>query len=173
MNIKIKFIVASDAAVQILQDLAHTRLKEKFTTILSEKLLNEYLVLKYNTRSLTILLNDFSNKCLLAFVDEKPAGYAIFSAVSQNPPILTSIRVTHLIDLEVLEIFKESNAKQELLEKFLSQCQDNEAVWLQEIPEDGVVNFYTKNGFKKGKEIVNLDSLPIPAVYLIKEKNLI
>ena len=171
MDIKIKFIVASDAAVQILQDLAYTRLKEKFTTILPEKLLHEYLELKYNNRFLTTLLNDFSNKCLLAFVDEKPAGYAIFSSTSQNPPILTSTKVTRLIDLEVLETFKESNAKQALLDKFLDQCQNDQAVWIQEIPEDTVINFYTRNGFEKSAEMVNLNSLPIPSIYLVKEKN--
>ena len=172
MDIKIKFIVASDAAVQLLQDLAYTRLKEKFTTILPEKLLHEYLELKYNNRFLTTLLNDFSNKCLLAFVDEKPAGYAIFSATSQNPPILTSKKVTHLIDLEVLNAFKESDAKQALLDKFLDQCQNDQAVWIQEIPEDGVINFYTRNGFKKSEEVVNLNGLPIPSIYLVKENNL-
>ena len=172
MDIKIKFIVASDAAVQILQDLAYTRLKEKFTTILPKTQLSEYLELRYNTRFLTTLLNDFSNKCLLAFVDEKPAGYAIFSATSQNPPILTSKKVTHLIDLEVLKAFKESDAKQALLDKFLNQCHNDQAVWIQEIPEDDVIYFYTRNGFKKSEEVVNMNSLPIPFIYLIKENNL-
>jgi len=172
MDIKIKLIVASDAAVQLLQDLAYTRLKEKFTTILPEKQLSEYLEFRYNTRFLTTLLNDFSNKCLLAFVDEKPAGYTIFSATSQNPPILTSKMATHLINLEVLEAFKESNAKQALLDRFLDQCQKDQAVWIQEIPEDDVINFYTRNGFKKSEEVANMNSLPIPSIYLINENNL-
>jgi len=68
-----------------------------------------------------------------------------------------------------LEAFKKSNAKQALLDRIPDHYEDDQAVWIQEIPQDGVINFYTRNGFKKREEIVNLNSLPIPSIYLLRK----
>lgn len=170
-KIKTKFTIASEEGIAILQELGEKRAQEKYTGLLSPSQIENYLFDKFNTDTIISNLNTFSNQLIVVYVEDRPAGYAYFSGNGEVPEALKDKRVLHLEDLEVLDAYRESGAKEFLMEKFLNVCKSYEALKSRErtdLQDD--IAFYEQYGFQqKGREEISIAGVIFPSVILIRE----
>ncbi|MBC8987487.1 GNAT family N-acetyltransferase [Pedobacter sp. N36a] len=170
-KIKTKFTIASEEGIALLQELGEKRAQEKYTGLLSPSQIENYLFDKFNTDTIISNLNTFSNQLIVVYVEDQPAGYAYFSGNGDVPEALKDKRVVHLEDLEVLDAYKESGAKEFLMEKFLNVCKSYEVLKIRERSDAlEMIAFYAKYGFQqKGMEEISIADVTFPSVILIRE----
>lgn len=169
MTIKVKFIIPSDGNLQLIQQLALTSLRETFAADISEQQLNQHLQENYNAHSLVSLLNDFNNKCLFAYVQDKLAGYAIFSSFCQPPAFVGQRKGMEVTDLQVPEQLNDPGVKEALLLRCLQQADPDTPVWSLQPKNSSTVSIFLNHGFQIRHETETVNGLATAGVYLVRE----
>lgn len=166
-KIKTKFTIASEEGIALLQMLGEKRGQEKYAGVFDTSQLENYLYDKFNTATIVSNLNTFSNQLIVVYVEDQPAGYAYFSGNGAVPEELKDKRVVHLVDFELLDQYKESGAREFLMEKCLNVCKSYEALKVSAAPE--MVAFYEQYGFQQGaREEISITGVTFPSVTLIR-----
>ncbi|MDQ6479340.1 GNAT family N-acetyltransferase [Dyadobacter sp. LHD-138] len=166
--LKTKFIVANETGILHLQDLARTTIKERFTGQIDTNELENYIESRYNTQTIISELNDFSNQCIIVYFDDKPAGFAYFSDKGQKPDFLTAKRTKHLVQFEILSVFKNTGAAEMLLEKCINVSKTCAALWLEEPTDSPISGLLNANGFVIEKPVIPVHGLPVESVLFVK-----
>lgn len=170
-SIKTKFTVASEEGIAVLQYLGEIKAQEKYSDLLTKEQLEEYLFDNYNRELIISELNTFSNQLVVVYVEDKPAGYAYLTGKGAVPEALTNKRVFHLQQFEILNAYKETGAKEVLMEKCMMICKSYDAVKMTEkSDETGMISFYEKYGFlNKGEQSISISGVAASVAILIKE----
>lgn len=168
-QIKTKFIVVNEAGMRDLLFLTHTLAAEKFSGLLPAPELKKYTDL-YTQQRLAAAVNNFSNQWLIVYVDDKPAGYALITSAGKKPDSITGNKAKRLADFGVLQQYAGTACKQVLMDKCLLVSKAYDVLWLHEYAQSPLLPFFEENGFHRDGQAAALDELPLPAVFLIKEK---
>lgn len=170
-KIKTKFTIASEEGIALLQMLGEKRGQERYAAIFDTTQLENYLFDKFNTATIVSNLNTFSNQLIVVYVEDQPAGYAYLSGNGKVPEDLKDKRMIHLEDFEVLQEYKESGAKEILMEKCLSVGKSYEALKIIEnSDEKEMIAFYEQYGFQqRPSEEISIAGRTFPSVILIRE----
>lgn len=168
--IKTKFTVASEEGIAVLQMLGEKRGQEKYGSIFNVSQLEDYLFDKFNTPRIVSNLNTFSNQLIVVYVEDQPAGYAYLSGNGNVPDELKDKRVIYLEDFELLDAFKDSGAREILMEKCLNVCRSYEALKITENADaKEMISFYEQYGFRKmASEMISIAGIKFQLAVLIK-----
>ncbi len=164
-----KFRVASDETVSQLLHLITTSAEERFSKILTPAALTQYLSDRYTPKTLVDQINNFANQWLITYVDGVPAGYAFLTSRGPVQEGYAGKKVAHLVDFEILHAYADTVARQSLIEKCMATYKGFEAMWLVTQRDHPLTTFLETQGFVKGREAVDFNGVPVPAVYLVKE----
>lgn len=167
MNIITKFTVASDQGIDTLTAITKDLAKEKFSSILDQKMLEAYINKQFNTKQLVAEMNDLSNQWLVVYADNHPAGYAKITPGGKKPQSLENKRAVRIADFAVLEKYSAIEIKKALFEKCLSVCKHLEGVWINEYLSSPLIEFFESYGFARQLETCRLDELELPSVCLV------
>lgn len=165
MNIITKFTVATEQAVDTLAMLTRELAIEKFSAIIDQRMLADYIATNFNEKVLVSELNSMSNQWLVVYVDDNPAGYARITSKGKKPVSLDNKRSVRIADFGVLKKYPEQ-AISSLLEKCLTVCKSYEGVWINEYLQNPLIEFFESKGFSKQPETFQLDELPLESVCL-------
>lgn len=165
MNIITKFTVATEQAVDTLSMLTRELAIEKFSAIIDQRMLADYIATNFNEKVLVSELNSMSNQWLVVYVDDNPAGYARITSKGKKPESLDNKRSVRIADFGVLKKYPEQ-AISSLLEKCLTVCKSYEGVWINEYLQNPLIEFFENKGFSKQPETFQLDELPLESVCL-------
>lgn len=167
MNIITKFTVVTQQGMAALSMLTHELAREKFTTLLTEKVLNDYLSKNFNEQTLIADVNSISNEWLVVYVEGQPAGYARLTSKGQRPSALVGKRAIRMADFGVLHRYPAPVVKEVLLEKCLAASKAYENIWITEYADNPLVPLFESKGFTRQDTGGQLDELPLASVCLI------
>lgn len=169
MRIITKFTVANEQGLNALFGLTKELAIEKFSCLISQQVLEKYIVDNFNEQTLVTELNDWSNKWLVVYADNQPAGYARITTKGKKPPVLDQQRAVRIADFGVLNSYSDPAVKGSLFEKCLTVCQSYEGVrvWINEYIENPFIELFESRGFSRQQAVYQLDELPLASVCLI------
>lgn len=167
MNIITKFTIATEEGTDMIETLTRALAKEKFSSILKQGLLEDYIESHLNRKQLVAEMNDLSNQWLVVYADNDPAGYAKITSKGKRPKSLESKPVFRIADFAVLSKYPQFEVKKALFDKCLLICKHYEAVWINEYPSNPYLAFFESNGFVKQPEAYQLDEMSMPSVCLV------
>lgn len=164
-----KFRVANEEGVAELSELTKALALEKFEDLLPKEMLTSYISDNFNDKTLVDEMNSLSNQWLVVYKDDQAAGYVRITSKGKRPESLENKRAIRIADFGILKAHSEAAVWQSLFDKCLSVGRGYEAIWLNEYKESPVLDFFEKGGFSKKEQVTELDELPVPAVYLVRE----
>jgi hypothetical protein len=167
MDIITKFTVATDERTDMVLSLTRELAREKFSTVLDQRRLKEYIDQNFNRTQLVAEMNDLSNQWLVVYVGHDPAGYAKITPKGEKPQSLENKRALRIADLAILSKYPDPEVKSSLLEKCLSVCRHLDGVWINEYPANPSIGFFESKGFVKQPGICQLDKPALPSVCLV------
>lgn len=167
MNIITKFIVASQQGMDALTQLTRELAQEKYSTLLEQKVLDDYIFNNFNELVLLAEVNSISNQWLVVYVDGQPAGYACITTKGKRPQALDGKRAARIKGFGVLKRYPEPAVRKALLEKCLMVCRSYENVWITEYTDSPLIVLFEHKGFIRQPAAGQLDELPLASVSLI------
>jgi hypothetical protein len=172
MNKKIhtKFAVASEGMIRDLTSLIQTITHEKFGHLLPKDQLDNYIAHHLTAKKLIADLNSLSNQWLITYIDDHPAGYACLTTKGQRPPALTDKKAMRIAGFGLDRDHTTPESLQALMGKCLAALQSSEIIWINLEAGSPLLPFFEQNGFVRQSTEAQLDELPIPSVYLIRER---
>lgn len=142
---------------------------EKFSSLLNQQVLNQYIMTNFNEQALIAELNNWSNQWLVVYVDNQPAGYARITTKGQKPLVLDHKRAIRIADFGVLSSYLQPAVSDSLLEKCLTVCKSYEGmgIWINEYSQNPLIELFERKGFTRQPESYQFDELPLASVCLI------
>ena len=169
-KISTKFTTATEHGIAILSTLTKEIYKEKFAGLLPAAVVDKHIGDTFNLNRLISELNSLSNQWIVVYSNEAPAGYAVVTSKGQRPETLRDKKIIRIAEFGILNKYDDPRIKQSLFEKCLILCKSYETIWINEYAENPFIGFFEANSFLKQKEVLNHYELPLPSVYLTKEK---
>ncbi|WP_143307239.1 N-acetyltransferase [Chitinophaga vietnamensis] len=173
MNIITKFTVVTKQGMEALLLLTKELATEKYSTLLKQKILDNYIFRNFNEQALVAEVNSISNQWLIVYVDDQPAGYACITSKGKRPAPLEGRRAVRIMDFGVLKKYPAPAVKDALLEKCLAVCKSYDSVWITEYADNPLIELFENKGFARQHTTGQLDELPLAAVCLISQKLLV
>lgn len=167
MDIITKFTIATEEGTDIILTLTRELAKEKFSSVLDQKILEEYIDKHFNKMHLVAEMNDLSNQWLVIYVNNNPVGYVKITSNGKKPQSLKNKRAVRIADFAILAKYPEFEIKSSLLEKCLLVCRHHEAVWINEFVANPYIDFFESKGFQRQSEDFQHDELALPSVCLV------
>ncbi|WP_316828579.1 MULTISPECIES: N-acetyltransferase [Pedobacter] len=167
MNIITKFTVATEQGMNVLLMLTRELAMEKFSSLIEQKIIDNYISEKFNDQTLINELNSMSNQWLVTYVDDNPAGYARITSKGRRPSTLDGKRAIRIADFGILKKYTDPAVSNSLLEKCLNVCKPYESIWINEYVQNPVIKLFANKGFIKQKESWQLDELALTSACLI------
>lgn len=172
MNTQIitKFTVVTEQGMDALLMLTKEISREKFSGLVEARVLEDYIAEHFNEQNLIVEVNSMSNQWLVVYTGEEPAGYARLTSKGERPACLDLKRAIRLADFGLLKKHADPAIRQSLFDKCIAVCRSYEAIWINEYPENSLLNFFETQGFGREGEICRHDELPLQTVCLIKHQ---
>nr|WP_294875378.1 N-acetyltransferase [uncultured Pedobacter sp.] len=165
-----KFTIANEQGIDTLINLTKEIAREKFSATLTHSTLEEYIALNFNAETLIDEMNSMSNQWLVAYINDEAAGYTRLTTNGKRPVSIDNKKAIRIADFGVLLKYATSGCVESMFEKCISISKSYQAIWLNEYENNPLLNYFENNGFKMQDEKTEMDELPIPSVYLIKEQ---
>lgn len=169
MTIITKFTIATEQGVDLLLQLTKEIATQKFSSLLDTQTIESYIEAHFNWETLITDLNDLSNQFLVVYADDKPAGYARITSKGKRPPALAHKRCVRIADFGILQEYTEEAIRLSLLEKCIAISRSYEEIWIHEYNESPLISFFENKGFIQQTEHAELEEVPLPATYLVKQ----
>lgn len=163
-----KFTVATSDGIKRLIDLGKELTREKFQNLIREEILEKYISENFVEKVLVEEVNSLSNQWLIVYADEQPAGYARITSKGLRPASIENKRAIRIADFGILQSHNDIDVVQSLFNKCVQVSKAYDVVWLNELTDHTILDFFIENGFEKQEENVELDDFPISSVYLVK-----
>lgn len=167
MNIITKFLIATEEGTDIIMKLSRDLANEKFSTILDQNTLEEYIDSNFNKKQLISDLNNLSNQWLVVYFENEPVGYAKITSKGQKPKILEDKRAVRIADLAILAKYSQIEIKNALLQKCLLVSKSYDGVWINEFTTNPLLDYFERNEFIKQTEVYQHDELKLPSTCFI------
>ncbi|OQP41105.1 hypothetical protein A4H97_13975 [Niastella yeongjuensis] len=164
-----KFMLATEEGIEILLSLATEITYEKFGSITTNKILEQYIAGSFNRRTMIIEMNSLSNQWVVVFYNNEPVGYMRITSNGRRPQLLAKKRIIRLAEFGILKKYDDPQIPLSLLEKCLSVCRGYDGLWITEYAEHPLLPFFESNGFLRLQEVPDQYELPLPALYLFRE----
>ncbi|MBN9381033.1 MAG: N-acetyltransferase [Chitinophagaceae bacterium] len=167
MNIITKFTVATEQGIDALLMLTKELTLEKFSSLLEQKVIDNYIAESFNEHALFVEINSMSNQWLVVYVDGNPAGYARITSKGKKPQVLDRKRAIRIADFGVLKKYSEPAIRDSLFAKCFSVCKSYEGAWINEYVGNPLIEFFECKGFVRQQEDYRFDELPLVSVCFI------
>ena len=164
-----KFTIATQQGMDALLYLTQTIAREKFSNMIPQEQVENYLSRNFSEKALMAEVNSMSNQWLVVYSNDEPAGFARITSKGEKPKNIAQNRVIRIADFGILMAYTDPAIRQSLFDKCLSVCKSYEATWINEYAENPFISFFESRGFIKQSEESRLDELPLPSVCLIKQ----
>jgi hypothetical protein len=165
-----KFTIGTEQGVNALLFLTAAIAREKFTGKVPDQELEDYIHVNFNRDALMIELNSMSNQYLIVYADDEPAGYAKITSKGSRPEFFEGKTLVRIADFGVLAKYHDPLISKSLFEKCLSISTMQQVIWISEFENNPYLEFFEGYGFKRNSAIAAEQQLPLPSVYLVKEK---
>jgi hypothetical protein len=165
-----KFTTATEEGVDTLLVLATAIAREKFGSITTNKVLEQYITDNFNLKTLVVEMNSMSNQWIVAYFNNKPAGYARITSKGKKPRDLEHKRIVRLADFGILKKYDDPQIALSLFDKCLSICRSYDGIWIHEYADHPLLCFFENHGFIKLHELSGQYELPLPDLYFFREK---
>jgi hypothetical protein len=165
-----KFTIGTEQGVDTLLFLTSAIAREKFSGRIPDQELEAYINKNFNNDTLTIELNSMSNQYLTVYADDEPAGYARVTSKGARPELFDGKTLARIADFGVLAKYDDPLIRKSLFEKCLSISTMQQVIWISEYENNPYLSFFEGYGFKRNVDITAPQELPLPPVYLTKEK---
>ncbi|WP_114940660.1 N-acetyltransferase [Mucilaginibacter endophyticus] len=165
-----KFTIGNRDGFDALLFISTAIAKEKFAGKIDDQGLQVYINRNFNESELLKELNSLSNQYLIVYVNDEPAGYAKVTSKGTRPTIFEGKTLARIADFGVLEKHNDPLIRKALFEKCLAISTAQQAVWISEYENSPHLDFFESYGFKRNTDIIAPKELPLPPVYLVKEK---
>ncbi|WP_447636232.1 hypothetical protein [Flavobacterium microcysteis] len=169
MEIITKFIIATEQGRGILAALAKEIATEKFTSLIEQQQLEDYITKKFNDKNLIAEMNSMSNQWLVVYAGDAPVGYACITSNGRKPKNQEDVRMMRIADFGILEKYNDTAARLSLLKKCLAISKSYDGLWIHEHKENPLIAFFESEGFIMQDETCQHEELPLPSVFLIKK----
>lgn len=168
MQIITKFTIATDQGVETLLMLTKELAIQKYASLVSGPLLDQYILENFNKQTLITEVNSMSNQWLVVYADGVPAGYVRITTRGKKPQVLEGKRAVRIADFGILKKYAAPAIRDSLLEKCLAVCKSHEGVrvWINEHLESSLPQLFESKGFTREKEACQLDGLPLASMFL-------
>ena len=168
-KIQTKFTIATDDGVRIIKALSSNLATEKFSMLLDEAALAEYIQNNYSDRQLIDGMNALGNQWLVVYKDDEPAGYCRITDKGTKPAELAGKRTARIADFGILKKFRDDEAvRKSLLDKCINISRNIDAIWIHEYASNPDLSFFESNQFEKTNAEGQPFELPLPSVWLIR-----
>lgn len=167
MKLITKFTVASDQGLAVLSALTRELTLQKFSSLADQGTIAKYISEYLDEKSLRDEVNSLSNQWLVVYADNIPVGYARITSKGRKPGILAGARAIRIADFGVLDKYPDPAIRDSLFEKCLSVCKGYEGIWINEYPENPLIEFFESRGFTRQQGHYELDQLPLASVCLV------
>jgi hypothetical protein len=164
-----KFIIATPENIMMMHELSKAIAHEKFSGLVEESVLEQYITKNFNERELKNEMNSMSNQWLTVYYNNEPAGYARVTSKGLRHESFGDKRFIRLADYGILNKFKDTAVNQSLFEKSLNVCQSYEGIWLNEYVENPLIDFFEKKGFIRKQYSDDSFEFPLPSLYLVRD----
>ncbi|RFM35886.1 N-acetyltransferase [Chitinophaga silvisoli] len=168
MKINTKFTLGSQQGRDILSHLTRELAIEKFSSLVDEQILTDYIHKHFNKATLIAETNDMSNQWLVVYVDDTPAGYACITSKGERPALLAGKRAMCIADFGVLHKYATPAVIDSLFEKCLSVCQGVDGIWITEYAQNPLILYFESKGFTLTKTGFQATELPLKYVSMIR-----
>jgi hypothetical protein len=170
-NIVTKFAIASEEGLETIKNLTRTIAREKFTHLLTAADLEHFIAQAFSDKKLIDDLNEMlTTQWLVVYKDDTPAGYARITSKGAYP-LSEQKNYIRMADFGILATYNEPLVLQSLFDKCYNLCKSYQAIWLHEYKDNPLLPFFAQNGFTPvHAEPACYDLLPIPSVFMIREK---
>lgn len=174
MNTKIitKFTIATEQGLNILLKLTREIAREKFSNLLEMQVLDKYIADNFSEKSLIVELNSMSNQWLVVYADDEPAGYVRITSKGKRPIRLEQKRSIRIADFGILNKYTDPMIRQSLFDKCMTVCKSYEALWINEYPDNNLLDFFETEEFIRENDNCQHDELPLASVCFIKDQKI-
>ncbi|WP_343704586.1 hypothetical protein [Chitinophaga sp.] len=161
-----KFVVAVENTLADLCYLGRAVSMEQYAGLVSPEVLEQYIAGRYNEKTLTDSINNFSNQWLVTYAGPEPVGFACLSAKGKKPAALHDTRSIGITTFGLLQAFHD---QPQLPQKLMELGRPYPAMWLTVYAESPLTGYFEKFGFVKGETVQQgQGELPLPFIYLLK-----
>lgn len=167
MEIITKFTIATDEGTAMLFDLTRKLANEKFSSLVHQNVLNEYIENTFNKKKLIVDMNDLGNQWLTVYVDHIAVGYAKITSKGKRPQILENKRSVRISDFAILSEYNEEAVIDSLFNRCIAVSKNREGVWVNAYLENPYISFFENKGFVKQPEKYQHEELALPSVCLV------
>mgnify|MGYP000149641437 CR=1 FL=1 len=168
MKIITKFTLGSQQGRDILLLLTRELAIEKFSSLVDEQILTDYINKHFNKETLIAETNDMSNQWLVIYIDDMPAGYACITSKGERPEFLAGKRAMCIADFGVLHKYATPAVIDSLFEKCLSICQAVDGIWITAYAQNPLIPYFESKGFILTKTGFQATELPLKYVSMIR-----
>lgn len=174
MNTKIitKFTIATEQGLNILLMLTREIANEKFSNLLAVQVLDKYIADNFSEKNLIVEVNSMSNQWLVVYTDDEPAGYVRITSKGKRPERLEQKRSIRIADFGILNKYTDPMIRQSLFDKCMTVCKSYEALWINEYPENTLLDFFEMEEFIKENDNWQHDELHLASVCFIKDQKI-
>jgi hypothetical protein len=165
-----KFTIGNQQGINDLLFIATATAREKFAGKVPHQKLEDYISANFSKETLGIELNSMSNQYLIVYADDEPAGYAKVTSKGTHPRFFEDKTLGRIADFGVLAKHHEPLIRKSLFEKCVSISTMLQIIWISEYENSHYLDFFEGYGFKRNVDISVSTELPLPPVYLVKEK---
>jgi len=168
-RIQTKFTIATDDGIRIIKTLSSNLATEKFSALLDEAALTEYIQNNYSDQQLINGMNALGNQWLVVYKDGEPAGYCRITDKGTKPAELAGKRTARIADFGILKNFRgDDDVRKSLLDKCINISRNLDAIWIHEYADNPDLSFFESNQFGKINTEGPPFELPLPSVWLIR-----
>jgi hypothetical protein len=161
MNIVTKFVLATDEFVDTLLELIKELKAEKFSSIVDQVSLRNYMENYYNRKCFISEMNNMSNQWFVVYVDDKKEGDAKVTFRGKAPQSLTNRRAIRIGDFLILKKFTQPEILGRLYQKCLSISKYVYGIWINEYLGSPMVDFFEIKGFLRQPEDWKFDQIAL------------
>jgi len=163
MGITTKFAIATEQGLDTLTQLARMVDAETYTTQFTSSELDAYLSKKYHRNNLIANLNSLSNQYIIIYKEDTPVGYACISSAGTKPVNIKNEKAIKIVDLGILNLYKEEDIENILLEKCLSLSKIYSYIWIEVPVESKLIYLLKSNNFEQQ------EAVPLKMISFIKK----
>ena len=164
-----KFTIANEQGIETLIYLTKEIARQKFSAILNDSMLQEYIALNFNGETLINEVNSMSNQWLIVYINDEAAGYTRLTTNGSRPISIDNKKAIRIADFGILSKYNDTGCIESMFQKCISISKSYQAIWLNEYEHNPLISYFENNGFKPQDQKTEMDELPISSVYLIKE----
>lgn len=146
MKFNSKYTIGSEQGVSDFISIIDASITALHTGFIDKNDISKYVKNEINPRKIINDLNNLSNQLIIAYANNKPAGFCMIKSGSYTSQIPTERKAAE-VSLAILNEFDTSDIRLSLWNKCRSALMFSEIVWTNIMVHDPTINFLKDVGF--------------------------